>query len=207
MVECSSLYEIELMSTWWFNWMKDMRHPRTTFPNNDGNISLTGYIRDIPIQNVPHFQLHFRSKSGIVGISRDMDTRPSSNFNGKSMVWGAVGNNMLALCWSQWLLQVQFTFVLRKSLGYLHRVPPLALGGLGGHGLKVEVICNLVIWLHSHQEKTSWYHHMLFWMWLGCHGFPNDVFHMDVDSCHVSTSCLARCWEGDVAFSTNQGGG
>ena len=44
-------------------------------------------------------------------ISRDRDSRPSSNFDGKSMVWGAVGSNDLALWWSQWLIQVLFTFI------------------------------------------------------------------------------------------------
>ena len=32
---------------------------------------------------------------------------------------GAVGKNDLALCWSQWLLQVQFTSILRKSLRWI----------------------------------------------------------------------------------------
>jgi hypothetical protein len=34
----------------------------------------------------------------------------------KSMVQGAVSNNGHALWWSQWLLQVQFTFVSKKIL-------------------------------------------------------------------------------------------
>ena len=49
-------------------------------------------------------------------ISRDRDSRSSSNFNGKSMVQGAVGRNDLVLWWSQWLLQVQFTFIFEKIL-------------------------------------------------------------------------------------------
>ena len=48
-------------------------------------------------------------------ISRDGDNHPLSIFNGKSIVQGAVGNNDLALWWSQWLL-LQFTFVFKKIL-------------------------------------------------------------------------------------------
>jgi hypothetical protein len=87
------------------------------FSNSDGNFSLTGlYIGDIPTRNVPHFQLHSRSKSGTVNISKDRDSPSLSNFNGKSKVRGAVGNNDLVLWWSQWLLQVQFTFKFHKIL-------------------------------------------------------------------------------------------
>ena len=42
-------------------------------------------------------------------IIGDRVSRPLSRFNCNSMVRGAVSNNNLALCWCQWLLQVQLT--------------------------------------------------------------------------------------------------
>ena len=50
----------------------------------------------------------------VSSISRDRDNCPSSSFNDKSMVRGAIGSNDLALWWSQWLLQVQFIFICKK---------------------------------------------------------------------------------------------
>ena len=60
---------------------------------------------------MPQYQVHFKSKSGIIG-----DSPPSSSSNGKSMIQGAISNNDLAMWWCQWLLQVQFTFVFENIL-------------------------------------------------------------------------------------------
>ena len=57
------------------------------------------------------------------------------------------------------------------------------------------------------KEKPS-YHHMLFFMCLVCHGFPNenDVFHMVVDLCQVLNPCSAWFRDSEVALLTNQEG-
>ena len=51
------------------------------------------------------------SKSVIICFSPRFGSQAPSNFNE-----GAVSNNDYALGWCQWLLQVQFTFVVEKDL-------------------------------------------------------------------------------------------
>ena len=58
---------LRLISTLLSNEKTDLRLPRITFSNSDGNLSLMSLYRgQIPIRNVPHFQLHYKSKIGIV---------------------------------------------------------------------------------------------------------------------------------------------
>lgn len=46
---------------------------------------------------MPHFQLHHKSKSGIIHYSRDRDSQAPSSFNGKSMIHGVVSSNDLVV--------------------------------------------------------------------------------------------------------------
>ena len=56
---------------------------------------LWGYIRDIPTRNVPHFQLHYRSKSGSL-VSLELGIIVYRLVS-KAMVQGVVDNNDLSV--------------------------------------------------------------------------------------------------------------
>ena len=61
------------------------------------------------------FNCIVRAKVAQSITSRDRDSRPFFNFNNKFMFWCVAGCSDIALWWSQWLLQVQFTFVFEKN--------------------------------------------------------------------------------------------
>ena len=80
-----------LMLICWSNWKKDLRFLETMFSNCDENLCVMGLYKNISTQNVPHFHHIIRVKVAWSCIC-------------KSIVWSVVGNNDLALWWSQWLL-------------------------------------------------------------------------------------------------------
>ena len=51
---------------------------------------------------------------------------------------------------------------------------------------------------------------MLFTMWLGSYGFPNEIKphddHTVVDLYQVVNPCSAKCWDSEVALLTSQEG-
>ena len=65
---------------------------------------------------MPRFHVRYRSKRGVIVISRDRGSRPLTGVNAKSIIQCAVSGNDLALWWGRQLLQVQFAFVFENIL-------------------------------------------------------------------------------------------
>ena len=60
---------------------------------------------------MPHFQPHCSLKCGIIFFYlREGDSRPAGSFNGKPMIWGAVGSNGFVLGRWQWLHHNDYDF-------------------------------------------------------------------------------------------------
>ena len=143
----------------------------------------------------PIFNYIVGAKVASSSISRDRVNHPSSSFNDKSIVWGAVGINDFPLWHSQWLLQVPFTFVFKKTLEVeiilflprkMVRVPLFSKKSL----LDIILSC---FW----NARLSW---------ISQWGKPYNVFHMIVDLCQVLNPCSARLQNSEVDLMTNQEG-
>ena len=61
--------------------------------------------------------ISIRAKVAWSNIFRDRDSRPSSNFNGKSMVRGVIGSTDLAMWWVSMVVSSTIHIHIQKILG------------------------------------------------------------------------------------------
>ena len=154
-----------------------------------------GLYGDIPTHNVPHFQLHCESKCGIV----------------QYLQRGIVDHCVVSMSSLQFEVQ-QATTIL--SYGDVNGCFKYNSHSYFRKSLRQRYSSFFhERWKEFHtlqREKPPCYHHMLFFMWLGCFGFPNEIDPMMSSTwllmCVDLNPCLVMCWESKASLLTNQEG-